>query len=299
MGTSDIQDRNFVGNPFSAYIQAVSQTVVVGDNDFVVPIRIMCDGAYNITGVSFKLNYPVNSILEVNKSAGNDGVEKGSLFSNGQIAVRANTPGVVEVGLTLTGGYLQSLSGEIALVHFKLNGGVPNTIYTLSFSEQKIALAGVSAIEPTAINGAITVYPTGGVSVWPGDLNNDGKVDVSDILQIGIFWNLTGPERTCHPPAEEITWQAHSATPWDTLAATYADANGDGVIDQYDILPIGQNYSLTHTRRGRSFAIDVNDPRLKKYRKQFEMLYDFLKTTPDAGPTGEMKELLRKILKER
>jgi hypothetical protein len=29
------------------------------------------------------------------------------------------------------------------------------------------------------------------------------------------------------------------------------------------------------------------------------MLYDFLKTTPDAGPTGEMKELLRKILKER
>jgi len=78
--------------------------------------------------------------------------------------------------------------------------------------------------------------------VWPGDTNNDGKVDQADVLPLGLHWVRTGPARQ----GASFMWECQSAEAWNPEAATYADASGDGTVNQADVLPLGVNWGLTH-----------------------------------------------------
>ncbi|MCD6310644.1 MAG: hypothetical protein J7M18_08000, partial [Candidatus Eremiobacteraeota bacterium] len=80
------------------------------------------------------------------------------------------------------------------------------------------------------------------VDVWPGDLNNDGEVDVFDILNVGAYWEKNGYSRY---PAE-ITWSAQPARRWPDINSTYADADGNGIINEDDITVIKENYGKSH-----------------------------------------------------
>jgi hypothetical protein len=82
------------------------------------------------------------------------------------------------------------------------------------------------------------------VTVWSGDTNNDGRVNQVDVLPIGLYWGRTGP--ACQTPPS-CAWNARCCSPWSALAATYADANGDGKVDQADVLCIGLNWNKTHS----------------------------------------------------
>ncbi len=81
-----------------------------------------------------------------------------------------------------------------------------------------------------------------GLTVWPGDTNNNGVVNQADVLPLGLYWNKTGPARA----NRSTQWQGQAAAPWNPANATYADANGDGVVNQADILPIGLNWGKRH-----------------------------------------------------
>ena len=78
--------------------------------------------------------------------------------------------------------------------------------------------------------------------VCPGDTNNDGEVNISDVLPIGLFWLFTGPARQ-NPSSLDCQF----VQPWDPEDAAYADANGDGIVDNKDILPIGFNWGKSFT----------------------------------------------------
>ncbi len=78
-------------------------------------------------------------------------------------------------------------------------------------------------------------------TVYPGDANNDGTVDARDLLRIGVYFGLTGPARQ----DTTLTWGPKVlVNPWASPneAACYADCNGDGVVDQRDIVAIIQNW---------------------------------------------------------
>ncbi|MBD3216707.1 MAG: T9SS type A sorting domain-containing protein [candidate division Zixibacteria bacterium] len=83
-----------------------------------------------------------------------------------------------------------------------------------------------------------------GVAVYPGDTDNDGIVDERDILPLGVHWNSDGPIRV---EGEDCTWQMFPAHQWDPLSATFADADGSGVVDADDICGIAENWELTHS----------------------------------------------------
>ena len=83
--------------------------------------------------------------------------------------------------------------------------------------------------------------------VWPGDANNDGLVDMADLMVLGLTSGLTGPARE-NPT---IGWYGQNATMWsDTLPNNenmkYADCNGDGISNDDDTLAIIQNYTFSH-----------------------------------------------------
>ncbi|HUU30388.1 MAG TPA: PQQ-binding-like beta-propeller repeat protein [archaeon] len=79
--------------------------------------------------------------------------------------------------------------------------------------------------------------------VWPGDTDNNGYVDIADILALVSNIGKKGPPRS-HSSSK---WTCQSAEPWDPDSLTYLDCNGDGVLDQEDIFPIILNIHKSHT----------------------------------------------------
>ena len=93
---------------------------------------------------------------------------------------------------------------------------------------------------------------TNQIKVWPGDLNNSNVVTTADLLPIGYFYNSTGPVR----PNATIQWSGQPATLWgynhsflnSNAYKTFADSNGDGVINNADQAAIGFNMNQVHAR---------------------------------------------------
>jgi len=77
-----------------------------------------------------------------------------------------------------------------------------------------------------------------GIPIWPGDTNNDGEVNAVDIIPIGQFFHVQGVARR----DRNLQWSKQITIPWYNVKSTYADANGDGIVDQRDIQPIGINW---------------------------------------------------------
>ncbi|MBP9221542.1 MAG: T9SS type A sorting domain-containing protein [Chitinophagales bacterium] len=83
--------------------------------------------------------------------------------------------------------------------------------------------------------------------VWPGDADNSGLVDMSDLFPLGTGYLFTGP------PRDIITddWMGYNADLWPDstglfLNAKYADCLGDGEINEDDTTAIISNYGSGH-----------------------------------------------------
>ncbi len=82
------------------------------------------------------------------------------------------------------------------------------------------------------------------LTVYPGDANNDGTVDVRDVLPLGLYYGKSGPSRA----GASLSWGAQTvAFGWSPDAAAYADCNGDGVVNAADVAGIIQNWASTRT----------------------------------------------------
>ena len=82
--------------------------------------------------------------------------------------------------------------------------------------------------------------------VWPGDANNDGNVDMTDLFPIGAFCYYHGPVRD----SVSIYWIGDVAEEWiysyGDLNAKYGNCDGDTMIFYPDTSAIVANYSDTH-----------------------------------------------------
>lgn len=93
--------------------------------------------------------------------------------------------------------------------------------------------------------------------IWPGDTNNDGVVDVGDLLPIGLAMGGYGTPRL-NP--QTTNWAAQYSEDWlgdiNGLNLKHIDANGDQVISALDTQVVMQNLGLQHRLRAapQSFA---------------------------------------------
>lgn len=128
-------------------------------------------------------------------------------------------------------------------------------------------------------------------TVYPGDTDNNRIVEALDVLPIGVYFKQIGPLRT----SEGINWSPINAEYWSTPAATYADANGDGIVDEKDVIAIGINWGNTHGSTSAKYTIDLEDTTLlRKHKDAFQAIYHSLSGEGDA--TKSMKTLLKSIL---
>ena len=85
--------------------------------------------------------------------------------------------------------------------------------------------------------------------VWPGDVDNNGRVDNLDLLYIGIAQDVVGTPRA----TVDSVWTGYPFTPWgitfpdNNLDYAYADCNGDGVVDEADFEVALFNFYRIHS----------------------------------------------------
>jgi len=94
--------------------------------------------------------------------------------------------------------------------------------------------------------------------VWPGDVNNDGVVNYTDRKDLNEYihdanlstqW-LNGPARyradAVQNPLTYIQWQPQASAPWFTAQGCYMDADGNGVVNNFDYIAIKLNWMKQH-----------------------------------------------------
>ncbi len=83
--------------------------------------------------------------------------------------------------------------------------------------------------------------------VWAGDANNDGVVNMQDLLPLGLCAGELGIPR----PNAAVAWYGQYGESWNSsfgnnVDLKYVDGDGDGLIMSSDTTPLSQFYGLRH-----------------------------------------------------
>lgn len=106
-------------------------------------------------------------------------------------------------------------------------------------------------------NAGVCISP-----VLPGDFNADGIVNYNDMLYWGLANGNNGPSR----PNAGINWAAQNATDWSSdiegINGKHQDANGDGVVNEEDLLALELNYgnstnNASQIEENKTFAFEM------------------------------------------
>lgn len=152
-----------------------------------------------------------------------------------------------------------SLSGANS---YSLNSvSCANTLNILPFSNTIFTISGINTLGCINTQSLSVSVNTTCADVWPGDANSDGLCDNLDVLELGLHYLQAGPSRA----NTSNLWQSYFANNWLGIISNgknlnHSDCNGDGLINQNDLLAIFNNYNLTHAFKTN----DVNsiDPQL-------------------------------------
>ena len=138
--------------------------------------------------------------------------------------------------------------GSIAFVNGQLIYGAPqSSVRTDAFSLKYCVDGNCQPLSVKVKLISANNACTNGNCVWAGDANQDGRVDISDIFQIGDNIGQYGFKRTNTTSA----WSPQSADNWRPLSEVadpkYADTNGDGMVTVSDTAAIMKYYGNAST----------------------------------------------------
>ena len=126
-----------------------------------------------------------------------------------------------------------------------------------------------------------------GGSVWPGNTNADSKVDVNDILPIGMYWNQVACDRSALA-ADMYKWESQPLSNDECLS--HADANGDGKVDIADVLVIMVNWDKETSGGVVDESCIPSTEELSRYYSNFNQIYSTL-----IGESDEVVQMRNKL----
>lgn len=243
----------------NAYSQVVSfeRTDVEGVRaDFITAtftfgIDIRLDSIENCSNVAFELihnktNYIKYSEMKVSDDWGNPGVHHVVQPAVDTIADIARI--IVEAGTGFPADSNSPNNPKVIHLEFVV---CPNAIHgeVVDFHLEKVR---ATVFRDTIIELLIPITPKFSykvhsyVDVWPGDADNNNIVDSRDFAVISKY--LEEPKQKMRAFKRKPTstlWKSQKAIAWDTLAATYCDCDGNGVVTNSDHLVVVYNMDST------------------------------------------------------
>jgi len=219
---------------------AMSTSQVAGA-EFWVDINIGESGndVTNLYGASFLVTYDSNYL-----TPDADNITRGGFIDSPAMHFVGpmDSPGTLFLAVTRTDAPGVSGWGSVLRIPFQLNTTAPDTQLCIQILDAQANDPDWNPISLVQRDSCFQVVPW--ILVWPGDTDNDGTVDQADLLPIGLSWGKTGYPRAV---PNYIEWEGLPCRPWDEdVRYTYADANGDGVVNQNDISSIHTNWDSTH-----------------------------------------------------
>ena len=138
-----------------------------------------------------------------------------------------------------------------------------------------------------------------GIGIYPGNTNNDNIVDERDILPLGFYWGETGPARK--EEHQGTVWSIKPVHRWDPEAAVYADADGNGIVDEWDICGVSDNWDSTVSSSVYKLqeSIDFTEEVSPEHLSIYEKVYNALLDCPESEGKDKIKKLLEGILEEK
>ncbi|MBL7997066.1 MAG: T9SS type A sorting domain-containing protein [Candidatus Kapabacteria bacterium] len=237
-------------------IRMVRTDVDSGRSSFITAtqmfgVDIVLDSVTNVTGVSFQLRYNNANVVTYSNYKARDLGREGAFVYDLSDPVAGT--GKIIVGM-LSGRPItdEGFNNPRALhLDFVVRPSAKNNdIVTFTFlnAEATSSDSGGRLVPLTSINYQVNIH--GFVNVFPGDANNDGKVDERDFNATGLYSgqgsglsNVRGYRRE---PASTF-WKPQPALVWDSAGATYADCDGSGDVTLSDGLVVRINLDSLHS----------------------------------------------------
>lgn len=194
----------------------------------------------NLAKIKFKLNFTNSSYLKCDLTS----IEPGEYFGitdeiDFSYSVTQDNQIQFETGRK-DGEATENSLGQLAKLRFVTDNYTPDsTIFIFSMTDVQADDESSQLINLNVEDLKVTIR---GLLVWPGDTNNDGVVDHFDVLPIGLSYFQTGPARL----SASTNWQGQHCTRWLPIEATYADATGNGLVDEQDVAVVDLNWQKTH-----------------------------------------------------
>jgi hypothetical protein len=218
------------GLPTQAYVNCIAIDPANGDRAMIVFTNYGVQSLFYTEDAGMTWT-PVGGNLEENPTTGTGG-----------------GPSIRWASILPPGGRTTFFVGTSAGLYSTTHLNGTSTVWTQEGS-LTIGNLPIDMIDIRTSDGYIAVATHGGgvfsatinfqVAVYPGDANNDGIVDVRDILPIGRFYGLSGPARS----GASTTWGAQTLTSaWNPPDAGFADCDGNGVVDSNDVVALVQNW---------------------------------------------------------
>ena len=228
----------------------------------------------------FELSTPKNTPLVLNYSI----PLSGFTFTVNDPASHGNV--VAYSGATSVNLGNTTVNGQSLVVYTPTNNFLGDDEFELNYCINNECKAVKIKVKVENITPSLPSYCVGDC-VWSGDANNDGIVDMSDLLMIGYCMGENGAPRQ----NASMNWFGQESQNWFNpfipLAAPnlkYMDTNGDGNITDSDTIALSMHYGMTHNIVAEK-SINL---------KQFPIWFKVLTPNPQIGDVVEIEVNLGK-----
>ncbi|MBL7974532.1 MAG: T9SS type A sorting domain-containing protein [Candidatus Kapabacteria bacterium] len=240
----------------SQTIRLVRSDVDTGRASFITAtqmfgVDVVIDGVSNCTGVSFELRYTNAQHVVFSNIKARDFNVKNAFV----VDLSDSTTGQGSIHASVLSGASVSEKGinnPVAFhVDFVVRSSAPNNqTVTFSFVDAQAVTTDSGGMIKQLTSTAYVTTIHGFVNVFPGDANNDGKVNSADGTTVGAYLgqgsgasNVRGYKRE---PSSTL-WLPQRALVWDSASATYADCDGSGDVTISDQLVVQINFGQVHS----------------------------------------------------
>lgn len=219
---------------------------------YIFGLDIYVDSVKKCNNVNFLLQYNQTKYIKFN------GYKVGALGENGSSAVNPSVKAITDEGfisvivLAGTAPELDTVqNAHVIRLEFAVTQSVPHGEKVIFLFNNPTAVISEDTLRKeiqlntTPLELKIHSF----IDVWPGDANNDGKVDHNDGAAIATYVLLdptVNHKRSFKRENASTRWAAQRVLAWDMAGATYADCDGNGYVTITDVLIVYLNYDSTH-----------------------------------------------------